>query len=158
MGTDLCKPRVMMHFFTYRLLSKGHQTEKCLEGGKNLKIFPKPMAKRTKSTSSSKVLHKLVPRRRRNSMLFYSSWWGLIDTKISQKTPTPGIDDSLFKSIVMRTPMFIPMTRTVSEFHKEKKGYNFKLFETLHFRLFFPPIHRFSMSEINTNKIQFNIY
>lgn len=101
-------------------------------------IFPKPMAKRTNSTSPSKVLHKLVPRRRRNSMLFYSSWWGLIDTKISQKTPTPGIDDSLFKSIVMRIPMFIPMTRTVSEFHKEKKGYNFKLFETLHFRLFFP--------------------
>lgn len=155
MGTYLSKPRVMMHFFTYRRLSKGHQTEKCLEGGK---IFPKPMAKRTKSTSSSKVLHKLVPRRRRNSMLFYSSWWGLIDTKISQKTPTPGIDDSLFKSIVMRTPICIPMTRTVSEFHKEKKGYNFKLFETLHFRLFFPPIHRFSMSEINTNKIQFNIY
>lgn len=91
------------------------------KGGKNLKIFPKPMAKRTKSTSSSKVLHKLVPRRRRNSMLFYSSWWGLIDTKISQKTPTPGIDDSLFKSIVMRIPMFIPMTRTVSEFHKEIK-------------------------------------
>lgn len=90
------------------------------KGGKNLKIFPKPMAKRTKSTSSSKVLHKLVPRRRRNSMLFYSSWWGLIDTKISQKTPTPGIDDSLCKSIVMRIP-FIPMTRTVSEFHKEKK-------------------------------------
>lgn len=118
MGTYLSKPRVMMHFFTYRLLSKGHQTEKCLEGGK---IFPKPMAKRTKSTSSSKVLHKLVPRRRRNSMLFYSSWWGLIDTKISQKTPTPGIDDSLFKSIVMRTPTFIPMTRTVSEFYKEKK-------------------------------------
>lgn len=108
------------------------------KGGKNLKIFPKPMAKRTKSTSSSKVLHKLVPRRRRNSMLFYSSWWGLIDIKISQKTPTPGIDDSLFKSIVMRIPMFIPMTRTVSEFHKEKKGYNFKLFETLHFRLFSP--------------------
>lgn len=121
MGTYLSKSRAMMHFFTYRLLSKGHQTEKCLEGGKNLKIFPKPMAKRTKSTSSSKVLHKLVPRRRRNSMLFYSSWWGLIDTKISQKTPTPGIDDSLFKSIVMRNPMFIPMTRTVSEFHKEKK-------------------------------------
>lgn len=118
MGTYLSKPRVMMHFFTYRLLSKGHQTEKCLEGGK---IFPKPMAKRTKSTSSSKVLHKLVPRRRRNSMLFYSSWWGLIDIKISQKTPTPGIDDSLFKSIVMRTPTFIPMTRTVSEFYKEKK-------------------------------------
>lgn len=45
----------------------------------------------------------------------------MIDTKISQKTPTPGIDDSLFKSIVMRNPMFIPMTLTVSEFHKEKK-------------------------------------
>lgn len=45
----------------------------------------------------------------------------MIDTKISQKTPTPGIDDSLFKSIVMRNPMFIPMTRTVNEFHKEKK-------------------------------------
>lgn len=139
MGTYLCKPRVMMHFFTYRLLSKGHQTEKCLEGGKNLKIFPKPMAKRTKSTSSSKVLHKLVPRRRRNSMLFYSSYEAWLTPKLARKhAPTPGIDDSLFKSIVMRIPMFIPMTRTVSEFHKEKKGYNFKLFETLHFRLFSP--------------------
>lgn len=144
MGTYLCKPRVMMHFFTYRLLSKGHQTEKCLEGGK---IFPKPMAKRTKSTSSSKVLHKLVPRRRRNSMLFYSSWWGLIDIKISQKTPTPGIDDSLFKSIVMWIPICIPMTRTVSEFHKEKKGYNFKLFETLHFRLFPPNTSDFNVRD-----------
>lgn len=145
-------------FFYVSTFVKRSSNGKMSRRGENLKIFPKPMAKRTKSTSSSKVFHKLVPRRRRNSMLFYSSWWGLIDTKISQKTPTPGIDDSLFKSIVMRTPMFIPMTRTVSEFHKEKKGYNFKLFETLHFRLFSPPIHRFSMSEINTNKIQFNIY
>lgn len=138
MGTYLSKPRVMMHFFTYRLLSKGHQTEKCLEGGKNLKIFPKPMAKRTKSTSSSKVFHKLVPRRRRNSMLFYSSWWGLIDTKISQKTPTPGIDDSLFKSIVMRNPMFIPKTLTVSEFHKEKKDTILNYLKPFIFRLFSP--------------------
>lgn len=136
MGTYLSKPRVMMHFFTYRLLSKGHQTEKCLEGGK---IFPKPMTKRTKSTSSSKVLHKLVPRRRRNSMLFYSSWWGLIDTKISQKTPTPGIDDSLFKYIVMRILICIPMTRTVSEFHKEKKDTILNYLKPFIFRLFPPP-------------------
>lgn len=109
------------------------------KGGKNLKIFPKPMAKRTKSTSSSKVLHKLVPRRRRNSMLFYSSYEAWLTPKLARKhAPTPGIDDSLFKSIVMRIPMFIPKTRTVSEFHKEKNGYNFKLFETLHFRLFSP--------------------
>lgn len=122
MRTYLCKPRVMMHFFYVSTFVKRSSNGKNVsKGGKNLKIFPKPMAKRTKSTSSSKVLHKLVPRRRRNSMLFYSSWWGLIDTKISQKTPTPGIDDSLFKSIVMRTPICIPMTRTVSEFHKEKK-------------------------------------
>lgn len=108
MGTYLSKPRVMMHFFYVSTFVKRSSNGKMSRRGKNLKIFPKPMAKRTKSTSSSKDLHKLVPRRRRNSMLFYSSWWGLIDTKISQKTPTPGIDDSLFKSIVMRNSNRIP--------------------------------------------------
>lgn len=143
-------------FFYVSTFVKRSSNGKMSRRGEDL---PKPMAKRTKSTSSSKVLHKLVPRRRRNSMLFYSSYEAWLTPKLARKhAPTPGIDDSLFKSIVMRIPMFIPMTRTVSEFHKEKKGYNFKLFETLHFRLFFPPIHRFSMSEINTNKIQFNIY
>lgn len=46
MGTYLSKSRAMMHFFTYRLLSKGHQTEKCLEGGKKLeRSFRNPWPK-----------------------------------------------------------------------------------------------------------------
>lgn len=43
MGTYLSIPRVMMHFFTYWLLSKGHQTENCLEQKKKLKdLFRDP--------------------------------------------------------------------------------------------------------------------
>lgn len=59
--------------------------------------------------------------------------------KLARKhAPTPGIDDSLFKSIVMRIPMFIPMTRTVSEFHKEKKDTILNYLKPFIFRLF-PP-------------------
>lgn len=64
-----------------------------------------------------------------------------------------GIDDFLFKFIVMWIFMFILMICIVSEFYKEKKGYNFKLFEIFYFLFIFFLIYWILMLEININKI-----